>query len=310
MSENTKTSRGTIRRSRREPKAVAAAVDAVMPPEKEKEVRRPETRLREIKRYTDLAEPNMVPLSRKVSQVIWAFELVDAITETSVIGKTRIFAVLKGEEEDIELTTFSSRLGRLVVQTRTTLENDLPATSLVPMTGGMLSQDDVVELRFENDLYDLKAIAEEKFSEPVVLSPAPSYPFPSVHDPNGRMAFILGRAPAAFDTGAIAKMTEGAVGGESLVDRQRRFALWGAAEKISGDKPSFDVKLEISDAPSGSRKLTLTYRATREKSDNNSGTKDGANNTDRMKLTELSLMPADAPPIQAKDVPPLYLLLN
>ncbi|MER9059897.1 hypothetical protein [Mesorhizobium sp. M0698] len=272
------------------------------------------SRPRDIKRYADLAGPDMVPLSRKVSQVIWAFELVDAITETSVVGKTRIFAVLKGKEEDIELTTFSSRSGRLVLQTRTTLENDVSVTSLAPVAGGMLSQDDVVELRFENDLYDPIAIAKKKFFVPVVLSPAPSYPFPSAHDPNGRMAFILGRAPAAFDAGGIAKMIdspmEGAVGRESLVDRQRRFALWGPAEKISDDKPNFEVKLEISDAPSGSRKLTLIYRATREKSDDNSGTKADANNTDRMKLTGLSLTPADAPPIQAKDVPPVHLLLQ
>jgi hypothetical protein len=293
-----------------QPGLVAAAVDAVMPPEEEKEVRRPEIRLREIKRYTDLGEPDMVPLSRKVSQVIWAFELVDAMTEASVVGKTRIFAVLNGGEEDIELTTFSSRSGRLVVRTRTTLENDVPATGLVPITGGVLNQDHVVELRFENDLYDPIAIAKEKFSAPVVLSPAPSYPFPSVHDPNGRMALILGQVPAAFDTGAIAKMTEGAVGGESLVDRQRRFALWGAAEKISGGKLSFDVKLEISDAPSSSRKLTLTYQATREKFNDDVDQMPGANNTDRMKLTELILTPADPPLIQAKDVPPVYLLLN
>jgi hypothetical protein len=307
---------------------VAVVAAEAMPLANEKKGYPTEQRLRDIPRYADLAGPDMVPLSTKVSKVVWAFDVVDAITGTSAIGKTRIFAIPTGKEaeknEHIEVAIFSSRSGRLVVQTRTTLENDELATSLVSMAGGTLRLANVAGLRFENDLYDSKSLTQEEFgrlekSNPIELSPAPSYPFPSAHDPDGSMAFILGLAPAAFDAGGIAKMIDPPfpdAGGKSLIDAQRRFALWGPAgdvpkNKIGDDEPSFEVKLEISDAPGGSRTLTLTYRATREKSDGNSGTKAGAKNTDRMKLTNLdSSQPIGKPPIEAKDVPPVYLLLQ
>lgn len=307
--------------SAQQPAAVVAAADDVMPPAKAPM----ETRLRYIKRYVDLAGPDMVPLSRKVSQVVWAFDVVDAFTGTSAGGKTHIFAVLKGQEaekEYIELATFSTRSGRLVVQTLATLKKEEPfepLTSLVSVVGGTLNKDDVVKLRFKNDRYVPTTIAQDeskKFEKLnlVELSPAPSYPFPSAHDPDGSMAFILGLAPESFKADSIARMTEPLLpgaGGTSLIDAQRRFALWGPADKvlakeIAGDKPSFKVQFEISDAPGDSPKLKLTYRATREKFDNNSGPIDGASNTDRMKL--IALEPSES--IEAKAVPPVYLLLQ
>lgn len=313
--------------SDQQPGLVAVAATEVMPPVDEKKVHPPEKRLRDIPRYADLAGPDMVALSRKVSKVLWAFDLVDAITETSSVGNTRIFAVLQNKEaanEHIELATVSARSGRLVVQTTTTLKKDEEkdgfAISLVTAAGGILNQADVVGLRLANDLYDQKIFAQEEITalktlNRVVLNPAPSYPFPSAQDPNKLMAYILGIAPAVFDVGSTAKMINPPTpdaGGKSLIDRQRRFALWGPAlAKSIADESSFEVQVEISGAPGGNRKLKLTYRATREKSDDNSGAMDGANNTDRMKLTGLvSSQPTGKPPIQAKNVPPVHLLLQ
>lgn len=320
------TTAGAMTETASRPPAVPLAVtSAVAPTGALGGAATPERRLRDDPRFTELAGPDIVPLSRSRHVAIWAFELVDALAAATgsgagAVGTTRIFAL----PDDIELATDRNRSGLVIPRTciaaPTTADPD-PKPQLVRLSRGTLNPDVVTGLRFENELYlpeVLPAPIKGQAIHRIALSPSARYPFPyTSNDPLGRLALLRGQTPEKFGDGARASVSvvnppprsKGAAG---QTGAGRRFLLWEPAASLLAtpvpgvDPPAFELKLDI-DASAG-RKLKLTYRLTRRDVPKDANAPPAPQNTPRTKLIHLDASAAGSP-IQAEDVPPLELVL-
>jgi hypothetical protein len=290
-----------------------------------------EPRVRDNGRVAELAGSDIVPLSDRRYKALWAFRLIDAFaaangaaSEPPVAGTTRI--VVKTDADDaIELSTFRNPSGLLAVRTRSMespLDTTIAVTShLVPRAGKSIDPAKVKEVSFLNDLYIPQTIAPPATAmvRRVELTPGPKYPFPSTGDPKASVAVLIGKTPALFKAGTIARITaldETKPGASFRTDDDHCFTLWGATGDVfatpaqQGYTGVSKLILEIDPPPAGSRKLALTYHIARGKV-SNVGSLLGANNTARTKLVSLvSPPPSDgSSPIEAKDVPAIHMLL-
>lgn len=283
----------------------------------------PEPRVRDDERIARLAGSDIVPLSHRRYAALWAFQPTDALaaansatSEPSVAGTTRI--VVKTDAGDaIELSTFRNPSGLLVVRTRS-MESPIDTTiavkpRLVPRVGEPIDPAKVKELRVENVLYETRtfdraALADGKIDGKIMDAST----VPPVNDPKGsKYAMLLGRAPISRKfNGAQVTITEPTgVGATAQVDDNQRFVLHASPSQLfpSETSATSNLKLEIKVRPPANEKLALTYRITRDNSDEASPL-NGANNTARTKL--IGLVHHDgSPSIAPKDVPAIHLLL-
>jgi hypothetical protein len=271
-------------------------------------------------RYAVQGGEDIVALSYRRFAPIWAFRLIDAVAEVTnpavasgVTGTTRVVAEMS--IGDRELATFRNSAGLLIPRTRTVADptpddpNTIPTSQLVALTGGLLDPGQINAVRLENTAYEpvkyLRSNLKDRQITDARMRPAGLGPLLDLG------AFVLGQAPARkFSPQSKVRIAAPSVpgkGASARLDSELRFALWGDVRRFFPNNAATSrLGLEIDTAAQG--KLRLTYRITRDESGDLTGTLPGSNNTPRTKL--IRVVPPNNSTIAARDVPPLYLLLN